>query len=216
MDQTQNTPDSGRYIKTRVESTKLDKKVVNKLLANNIRTLGGIIGRTKEELQRLLKLPGSDIDAVMEAAKTPQVEHVPKLVVDDDSIYIPKPRRPTITMPDIEGESDIIGTLSRYLGQEKQIVISHTRKKQVVRVRDLIIYMLREYGDMSYPSIGRMLNRDHTTIIHAYNKIKSEILINPELEKEFATMIGTVREIKERKLLIAAELAAQLKLRREI
>jgi chromosomal replication initiator protein len=46
------------------------------------------------------------------------------------------------------------------------------RQKEVVKPRQLIMFLLREEANLSYPKIGRELgNRDHTTVIHAVGKI---------------------------------------------
>jgi|UniRef100_A0A6H1ZBN8 hypothetical protein len=51
------------------------------------------------------------------------------------------------------------------------------RQRHVVRPRQLIMYELyQQRKDLSFPAIGRMLGgRDHTTVLHAVNKIKAEL-----------------------------------------
>lgn len=99
------------------------------------------------------------------------------------------------------GENDIIETLSKRLGYNRKIIESRTRRQEIVRVRDLIVYLLREYGDLSYPAIGRLLGgRDHTTIIHAYKKTKQNIETRPELKAELEDLIREAGSIKERKI----------------
>jgi len=47
------------------------------------------------------------------------------------------------------------------------------------------MYLLREDFNTSYPYIGQKLGgRDHTTVIHAYEKIKKDLLINTILSQE--------------------------------
>jgi len=47
------------------------------------------------------------------------------------------------------------------------------------------MYLMRNELNTSYPSIGQELGqRDHTTAIHAYEKIKKEILKNEQFEQE--------------------------------
>lgn len=96
--------------------------------------------------------------------------------------------------------NDIIDTLSKRLGYNKAIIESRTRRQEIVKARDLIVYLLREYGDLSYPAIGRLLgDRDHTTIIHAYKKTKRNIEVRPELKTELEDLIREVGLIKKRK-----------------
>jgi chromosomal replication initiator protein len=47
------------------------------------------------------------------------------------------------------------------------------------------MYLLREDFNTSYPYIGQKLGgRDHTTVIHAYEKIKKDLAENNLLKQE--------------------------------
>ena len=47
------------------------------------------------------------------------------------------------------------------------------------------MYLLREDFDISFPSIGdKVGNRDHSTVIHSYEKIKNDLKTDPELAQE--------------------------------
>jgi len=60
-----------------------------------------------------------------------------------------------------------------------------TRKKEVVKPRQVIMYILREDFSTSYPYIGQKLGgRDHTTVIHAYEKIKNDLSTDTVLSQE--------------------------------
>jgi len=60
-----------------------------------------------------------------------------------------------------------------------------TRKREVVKPRQVIMYLLREDFNTSYPYIGQKLGgRDHTTVIHAYEKIKRDIKEDSILSQE--------------------------------
>lgn len=41
------------------------------------------------------------------------------------------------------------------------------RKRHIVEARWVCAYVLRKRNGLSYPAIGRLLNRDHTSIMHA-------------------------------------------------
>mgnify|MGYP003437888639 CR=1 FL=1 len=54
-----------------------------------------------------------------------------------------------------------------------------------MKPRQIIMYILREDFQVSYPAIGKKLGgRDHTTVIHSCEKIKAELKSNSELEEE--------------------------------
>jgi len=53
------------------------------------------------------------------------------------------------------------------------------------------MYLCREMTDLSLPRIGEEFGRDHTTIMHAYDKISTDIGIDPELK-------NIINELKSR------------------
>jgi len=71
---------------------------------------------------------------------------------------------------------DIIDAVSRFYNINTKDIISGGRKKEFVWPRQIAIFLIREELNTSYPSIGHELGgRDHTTAMHAYNKINTEI-----------------------------------------
>ncbi|MFA6446259.1 MAG: helix-turn-helix domain-containing protein, partial [Candidatus Paceibacterota bacterium] len=56
-----------------------------------------------------------------------------------------------------------------------------------VKPRQIIMYLLREDFNISYPSIGeKMGGRDHTTVIHSCDKIKADIKSDPVLATDLS------------------------------
>ncbi len=79
----------------------------------------------------------------------------------------------------------IVKQISDYYNLDERIVYEKTRRKEIVKARQIIMFILREDFNESYPSIGLKLGgKDHTTVIHSYEKIKEELKINPVLMKE--------------------------------
>lgn len=54
-------------------------------------------------------------------------------------------------------------------------LIGRSRKKETVEPRQVAMYLLRDILRMSYPYIGEKLGRDHTTVIHSFEKINQEV-----------------------------------------
>ena len=64
-------------------------------------------------------------------------------------------------------------------------LINRNRKQEVVKPRQIAMYLMREELKSSYPFIGQKLGgRDHTTAIYACNKIEEEIKNNNDLYQE--------------------------------
>jgi chromosomal replication initiator protein len=82
---------------------------------------------------------------------------------------------------------DVIKLVSEFYNVDEESVYDKTRKKEVVKPRQVIMYILREDLSVSFPSIGeKMGGRDHTTVIHSCEKVKEEIKTNAVLMEEIA------------------------------
>ncbi|MCD5382172.1 MAG: chromosomal replication initiator protein DnaA [Candidatus Pacebacteria bacterium] len=83
--------------------------------------------------------------------------------------------------------SDVVDKIARYFDVEPASIYEKTRRKEVVKPRQLIMYILREDFKVSYPCIGQKIGgRDHTTVIHSCEKIKREVKDSSDLEEEIA------------------------------
>jgi chromosomal replication initiator protein len=70
----------------------------------------------------------------------------------------------------------IVKTVSEYFDINEESIYEKTRRKEIVRARQLIMYILREDFNISYPLIGQKLGgKDHTTVIHSCLKVKNDM-----------------------------------------
>lgn len=80
---------------------------------------------------------------------------------------------------------DVIKAISTFYDIEESSITDKTRKKEVVKPRQIAMYILREDYGVSYPSIGqKMGGRDHTTVIHSCEKVKNDIKNSNQLLQE--------------------------------
>ena len=69
---------------------------------------------------------------------------------------------------------EIIESVSDVFGVPVEKVMSRDRTKDVALTRQVIMYLMREEANVSLPQIGlAMGGRDHTTVIHACEKVSS-------------------------------------------
>jgi len=81
--------------------------------------------------------------------------------------------------------NDIIKVVCKYYNIKKEVLLGKKRNKEIVLPRQILIFLLREELDLSYKGIAREVGgKDHTTIIHNYNKIKNLIIEDNILERE--------------------------------
>jgi chromosomal replication initiator protein len=79
----------------------------------------------------------------------------------------------------------VVKQISEYYNLDENVIYEKTRRKEIVKARQIIMFILREDFNESYPSIGSKLGgKDHTTVIHSYEKIKQELKTDSELMKE--------------------------------
>jgi len=80
---------------------------------------------------------------------------------------------------------EVISVISNFYNIEEKILFEKSRRKEVVKPRQIIMYILREDFNTSYPYIGqKMGGRDHTTVIHACEKIRGDIKKDNLLSQE--------------------------------
>ena len=81
------------------------------------------------------------------------------------------------------GANDIVEVVCKYYNVEKSNLIGKKKNKEIVDPRQMSIYLITELTDLPLTSIGSYFGgRDHTTIMHARDKITNEIKSNPRLK----------------------------------
>lgn len=80
---------------------------------------------------------------------------------------------------------NLVNKVAEFYGIDEDSIYEKTRRREVVLPRQIIMYLLREDFNISYPTIGLKLGgRDHTTVIHSCEKIKREVVVDSALSKE--------------------------------
>ena len=99
-------------------------------------------------------------------------------------LYNPKKRQVT--------PEKIARAVSEYYGVEMDQLRGQKRDRAIVTPRQIAMFLMREETDVSLLRIGAELGgRDHSTVLHACDKIGREVSINDELRRD----IAAVREL---------------------
>ena len=84
---------------------------------------------------------------------------------------------------------EVVKTVADFYNIEEQSIYDKTRKKEIIKPRQVIMYILREEFNISYPAIGERLGgRDHTTVMHSCEKIKNDIKVDENLLQEISQL----------------------------
>ena len=95
--------------------------------------------------------------------------------------YIKTSVKPKRTM----AVKDVVKIVADFYNVKEESIYEKTRHKEVIKPRQVIMYLLREDFNISYPSIGQKLGgRDHTTVIHSCEKVKNDLKEDQGLSDE--------------------------------
>lgn len=84
---------------------------------------------------------------------------------------------------------NIIDAVASFYDIELKDIIGQSRKKELVNPRQIVMFLMREELNHSYPTIGNELGgRDHTTAMHAHTKISKEVQENERLKQDLESI----------------------------
>ncbi len=85
----------------------------------------------------------------------------------------------------------VIDIVAEFYNLKPKDLFQKTRKQEIVRPRQIAMYLLREEVKLAFPTIGKKFGgKDHTTAIYAYEKIAKEI----EENETFSEEINIIKE----------------------
>ena len=150
--------------KVQEKNLNISPDVLNYIAANiqkNIRELEGALKR----VQALTEF----------SAKTITLKEVESVLADVISASY---RKSTTT-------KEIIKIVSEFYNINSEELSARSRKQEIVKPRQIAMYLMRSEINTSFSSIGEVLGKkDHTTVMHAVNKIQEDISLDKNIEQE--------------------------------
>lgn len=91
-----------------------------------------------------------------------------------------------------------VGRIKEVVGEDYKLKIeefsSKKRTRSISFPRQIAMFLCRELTDLSLPKIGEEFGgRDHTTVIHAYEKISKDIENDPELKSRIENIVKKIK-----------------------
>lgn len=109
----------------------------------------------------------------------PSVKETSRLL----STLVKQPKKRTTT------NQKILKAVSDFYGVAIKEIISRGRRQEIVKPRQIAIFLMRSECQSSYPSIGQQIGgRDHTTAIHSFKQIEEALRNNETLKQEIDTI----------------------------
>jgi len=75
-------------------------------------------------------------------------------------------------------------------------ILSKSRREHLVAARQLAAYAIRELSGeppISFPEIGRFINREHSTVMHAHKLISIRVASEPIFAREVGNLLRDLR-----------------------
>lgn len=86
---------------------------------------------------------------------------------------------------------EVIETVCKFYHITKNQLFAKDRRKEIAQARQISMYLISEFIDMPYAAIGKIFNKDHSTVIYAKNKIKQDI----SRDRKFAIEIEDLKKL---------------------
>ena len=87
----------------------------------------------------------------------------------------------------------IIDTVCKYYNVKKEQVLGKSRPKNVVIPRQMAMYIAREELNDSFLALVKYFNKDHSTIVHAYERVQKELKNNDRTRKELKDILTLLK-----------------------
>ncbi|MCS4487974.1 chromosomal replication initiator protein DnaA [Streptococcus sciuri] len=145
---------------------------------NTVEYLANQFSANVRDLEGALK----DIDLVA------RFKHVDTVTVEiaAEAIRARKNDSPKMNVVSID---DIQEQVGKFYGVTIKEIKATKRTQDIVLARQVAMYLAREMTDNSLPKIGKSFGgRDHSTVLHAYNKIKNMLSQDDNLRIELETI----------------------------
>ena len=87
----------------------------------------------------------------------------------------------------------IFASIQKKYNIKREDIVSSKRTKDIANARHITIYTIRSVTDMSLPNIGKIIDRDHSTVLSSIEAVEKKMAQNPVYRAEIEEM---VKEIK--------------------
>mgnify|MGYP001125811367 CR=1 FL=1 len=97
-----------------------------------------------------------------------------------------------------EDKNLIVQSVAEYFNLPTEALSGKKRDKRTSLARQIAIYLMREEGGYSFNEIGKELGyRNHSTILHGYNKIANKISLTPHLANQLKEIRDKLTHVKK-------------------
>jgi len=86
----------------------------------------------------------------------------------------------------------IISKVCNYFNVPREVIFQKKRVRDVNEARSIIMYLLHKYLEMTSTEVGRILKKDHATVLHACKKIDGFM----DIDSNYKELVNSFKTIK--------------------
>ena len=91
-------------------------------------------------------------------------------------------------------DEEMLAEVAGYLGFSVEALKGKSRQRPLVSARQIAMYVFRDMTELSYPAIARLFGgRDHTTVIHAVDKVQRQMREEKQVFDQVTEIIGRIK-----------------------
>lgn len=94
---------------------------------------------------------------------------------------------------------DVVKIVAAHYKLTTEVICGSGRSRDVVLPRQIAQYLIRDLTDHSLPEIGQFFGRDHSTVMHAINKVAAKIKKDSELSEVVMSFKNQLQGVQESK-----------------
>jgi|GEM_PF-26415 len=83
--------------------------------------------------------------------------------------------------------------VAKRFGLTPEALSGKRRDREAVSARQIAMHLMRELTEMSLPGIGSLFGRDHTTVLHSCDKVRSQIPMDEDLRSLVEDLTEQIR-----------------------
>lgn len=89
---------------------------------------------------------------------------------------------------------DVVGMVCEHTNVTEKAITSKSRQKDVLRARQMIVYLAKQLTGHSLNEIGQVIgNRSHATVLHAFTMVKDQMEYDKVLKHDIQLLEGELR-----------------------
>ncbi len=87
----------------------------------------------------------------------------------------------------------IFAAVQKKYNIKREEIVSGKRTKDIANARHVTVYIIRSATDMSLPNIGKIIARDHSTVMSSLDTIEKRMASDPVFRAEMEEMVKEIR-----------------------